>query len=371
MGFGTIAEVSMSDMFEDHRINGGAFIVTDLRTSNFYAEYSNFKKRYDLRVSYLKQTLFQNFTQSSLRYSRQEFTPSVSYPLTHNVSVRVLPRLLHTRYSITNFLTEPDSVDMYAGGSAELVFDNSINTGVNISEGTRLKLGISSFKELENANKSFNKLYVDLRHYQKIHRQIIWANRLSYGQYFGKAPKRYLLGGVDKWLFNKESDEVAEKDKIFHNQSPVDLFYQEFATPMRGFDYNTRSGHKYLLLNSELRVPIIQYLFQNATLGSGFFRNLQFTAFSDVGSAYNGASPFSRNNSFNTQILGGGRPDDPLNKNPFQARVINYRNPFLFGYGVGVRTTLLGLYGKLDVAWGEENFVQTGPKFHLSLGYDF
>ncbi|KAA5547419.1 PD40 domain-containing protein [Adhaeribacter rhizoryzae] len=370
MGFGLIAEVGMSDMFEDHRINGGAFIVTDLRTSNFYAEYTNFKKRYDWRISYLKQTIFQNFTTNSLRYSRQEFTPSISYPLTHTISVRALPKILHTRYSITNFLSEPDSVDMFASLGGEFVFDNSISTGINMMEGTRMKVGITSFKELNEKTKNFNRIYVDLRHYQKIHRQIIWANRVSYGQYAGNAPKRYLLGGVDNWLFNEEDEDTQSADRIFHGQSPADLFYQQFATPMRGFDYNARRGNKLLLFNSELRMPIVQYLFQNSTLGSGFFRNLQLTAFSDVGTAYNGSNPFSRRNSFNTQVL-GGRSGDATNTNPFQAIVINYRNPFLFGYGVGARTTLLGMYGKVDVAWGEENFERNGPKIYVSLGYDF
>jgi len=378
MGFGLLAEVEMADMFEDHRIRGGAFFKTDLRSSNFFAEYTNLKKRYDLNFAFRKQTL--HFEPSSnadiiLRYNRQEFTPTISYPLTHNLNVRLSPKLLHTRYSSVGplNLSEGDSVDFFTGGVAEMIFDNSVTTGVNISEGTRLKVGISAFKELENANKNFNKIYLDLRHYQKIHRQITWANRISYGHFFGNDPKRFMLGGVNSWLFKKEDE---DNQPIFNNQSPADLFYQEFATPMRGFDFNARTGDKFLLLNSELRVPIVQYLFQNSSLGSGFFRNLMFTAFTDIGSAYNGASPFSRKNSYNTQIIGGGLDPsdpnyDPNNTNPFQAIVINYRNPFLVGYGVGARTTLLGLYGKVDLAWGEENYERSGPKLYLSIGYDF
>jgi hypothetical protein len=376
MGFGIIAEVGMSDMFEDHRINGGAFIVTDLRTSNFYAEYHNLKKRYDLHFSVLKQTIFQDFGGERLKYNRQEFSPAISYPLSQSISFRMIPKLVQTRYSVTNILPEPDSIDFLASAGGELVFDNSVTTGVNMSEGTKLKVGFTTYKELENASKNFSKFYVDLRHYQKIHRQIIWANRLSYGQYFGADPKRFLLGGVDGWLRKKEDSDNEGNEKIFHKQAPIDLFYQEFATPMRGFDYNARQGHKYLLLNTELRVPVIQYLFGQSAIGSGFFRNLMFTAFSDIGSAYNGTNPFNRNNSYNTEVIGGnvdtGQPGaDPLNKNPFQAIVVNYRNPFMFGYGVGARTTLLGLYGKFDLAWGEENYERRGPKIYLSLGYDF
>jgi len=376
MGLGLLGQVGMADMFEDHRINGGAFFKTDLRSSNFFAEYINLKKRYDLNISFRKQTLqYEPASDTRYRYSRQEFTPAISYPLTPSISVRLLPKLVHTRYSSIGLynLPERDSVDFFGGGGAELVFDNAVSTGVNMSEGTRLKAGITTLKELQDASKSFSKIYLDLRHYQKIHRQIVWANRLSYGHFFGNDPKRFMLGGVNNWLFNRED---GDNSPIFNNQTPADLFYQEFATPMRGFRFNARNGNKYLLLNSELRIPVVQYLFQNSNLGSGFFRNFMLTAFTDIGSAYNGASPFSRKNSYNTQVIGGGlSPEDPNydpnNNNPFQAIVVNYRNPFLFGYGVGARTTILGIYGKVDVAWGEENFERRGPQIYLSIGYDF
>ena len=134
-------------------------------------------------------------------------------------------------------------------------------------------------------------------------------------------------------------------------------------TNLRGFDYATREGPRYVLFNSELRIPIVQY-FARRPIYSGFFRNLQLTGFADAGTAYSGNNPFNENNSFNTQVTGG-------NGNPFTATVINFRNPFLVGYGVGARTTLLGFYGKADVAWGQQDYVTKGPKFYFSLGYDF
>ncbi|MFC5268982.1 hypothetical protein [Adhaeribacter terreus] len=360
MGFGLVGQVNMSDLMEDHRIRGGVFAVTDLRTSNFYAEYQNLRKRYDLKIAYRKQTIFTQVGSNFYRFSRHEVKPTVSYPLTHSLSVRGIPQFISTRRTTVTDVAARDSVSDFGGMAAELVFDNSIITGVNMFEGTRMKIGITALKGLNNSEENFNKFYADLRHYQKVHKQIIFANRVSFGAFFGKAEKQFLLGGVDNWLF-APGDPI--RDSFSGIPSAPDVFFLQFATPMRGFRFNERQGPKYLLYNAELRVPIVQYLFRSPVY-SGFFNNLQLTTFFDAGTAYAGSNPFNRNNSFNTQIKGG-------NGNPFEATVINFRNPFLVGYGFGARTTLLGVYGKLDVAWSEEDGQKHGPRFHFTMGYDF
>ncbi|CAN5886016.1 hypothetical protein BH24BAC1_BH24BAC1_02600 [soil metagenome] len=358
-GLGLVGEVTMSDMFENHHIRGNVFALTDLRTSNFYTEYVNLQRRYDIRVSYRKQTImWERELVNRERYGRHEFSPTLSYPLSHASSIRFVPRLAHIRYTVINQLTWEDIVTNFGGAGAEYVYDNSIATGVNMLEGTRFKVGFSGMRGIGKPFENFNQVYLDFRRYQKVHRQIVWANRVSYGNFFGNQPKRFRLGGMDNWLFARNAS-VRDQQIDF----PADLFYTQFATNLRGFDYNARNGNQFLLVNSELRVPIVQYLFRGP-VSSGFFRNLQLTAFGDAGTAYEGINPFHKSNSFNTRIV-GGRPS------PFEATVINYRNPFLFGYGVGARTTLLGIYGKFDVAWGQQDKERVGPKFYFTLGYDF
>ncbi|WP_230471307.1 hypothetical protein [Hymenobacter jejuensis] len=364
LGFGLIGQANMSDLFEDHRIKAGIFALTDLKTSNIFAEYTNLRHRYDWSIGYQKQAyFFDTESNGRVRYGRHEVSPTIAYPLTHNVSVRVGPRFVNVTRTMLNYFSDTLDVSRnYLGVSGELVFDNAIATGVNMLEGTRMKVGVQQLNSLDDKNLSFGKLYVDLRHYQKIHRQIIWANRASYGQFFGSAAQTFRLGGMDNWLNNRY--EGAQRDLYDPSRiDPTQIFYQQFVTNMRGFNYNKRTGPKYVLFNSELRVPIIQYL-SRKPITSGFFRNLQLTAFGDAGSAYSGSNPFNENNSFNTQVTGG-------NGNAFTATVVNFRNPLLLGYGAGIRTTLLGFYGKADIAWGQEDYVQRGPKFYFSLGYDF
>jgi len=359
LGTGIVAQANMSDLFENHRIQAGLFARTDLRTSNIYAQYTNLVHRYDWSIGYQKQAyFFDTETGFRVRYGRHEVSPTIAYPLTHNLSVRGGPRFVNTsRTVLDEFTNSLDITRNYVGATGELVFDNAITTGVNMMEGTRMKVGLLKLNNVNEGHQNFGKLYVDIRHYQKLHRQIIWANRASYGQFFGDAKQTFRLGGMDNWLFSRyEGDENQPAD-------PTQMFYQQFVTNLRGFDYSKRTGPKYVLFNSELRVPIVQYL-SHKPIYSGFFRNLQLTAFGDAGSAYSGPNPFNENNSFNTQVTGG-------NGNAFTATVVNFRNPLLVGYGFGMRTTLLGFYGKADVAWGQEDYVEKGPKFYFTLGYDF
>ncbi|GGF17928.1 hypothetical protein GCM10011383_31720 [Hymenobacter cavernae] len=364
LGVGLIAQANMSDMFEDHRIQASIFALTDLRTSNISASYTNLKHRYDWSISYQKQAYFFDTGASGqrIRYGRHEIAPNIAYPLTHNLSVRGGPRFVNLNRTQQGELTNNGDINRnYVGASGELVFDNAIATGVNMLEGTRMKFGVLQLNSLDNKALNFGKIYVDLRHYQKLHRQIIWANRASYGQFIGNDKQTFRLGGMDNWLNNRydgsRNINSAETD-------PADVFYQQFVTNLRGFNYNKRTGPKYVLFNSELRIPIIQYI-SRKPIYSGFFRNLQLTAFGDAGTTYSGSNPFSLDNSFNT-------PPNPIIKgNAFTAVVTNFSNPLLIGYGFGMRTTILGFYGKADVAWGQEDYKQSGPKFYFTLGYDF
>ncbi len=364
LGTGLVGEVRMGDILENHRIRAGAFTLTDFRTNNLYGEYSYLARRYDMKLAYQKSSYFFNSEAGQLRIGRHDVTASVSYPLTHSLSIKLAGTFLNTRLSAIDLFTAPDVVNNFAGGTTEAVFDNSIITGLNQMEGTRIKLGYLRLQALGDKQENFGKIYLDARHYQKVHRQIVWATRLSFGAFTGPSPKQFILGGVDNWL------NASRDPDLTYSAFPADLFYQQFALPLRGFQYGSRTGPRHLLFNTELRVPIVQYFAGNAQIGSGFFRNLQLIGFFDAGSAYSGANPFTANNSFNTQVI----PDPSLNPNttsPFLATVINYRNPFLYGYGAGARTTLLGFYVKYDLGWGIQDGVALPPRHNISLGYDF
>ena len=365
LGLGLNFKATLTDVLENQRFDASLFGVFDLRSSNIRLAYTNLTKRYDWGIAYQKQAYFLPLASSASpegisRYGRHEVAPTISYPLTHSLSVRGGPRFVSiSRTDLGTPSTSNDQSSDYLGYNAELVFDNSITTGVNMVHGTRLKASLLNLRNLNDKDLSFGKLIIDLRHYQKISRSIIWANRATYGQFFGPRAQVFRLGGMDDWLNAGYSNNARF---LADYSAPDQVFNQGFVTNLRGFDYGARNGPRYVLFNSELRVPIVQY-FAHRPIYSGFFRNLQLTAFADAGTAYSGTNPFSTDNSANTKT----RAYSPF----FSATVVNFNNPFLVGYGVGARTSLLGFYLKLDMAWGQENYVTKKPQFYASLGYDF
>jgi hypothetical protein len=114
----------------------------------------------------------------------------------------------------------------------------------------------------------------------------------------------------------------------------------------------------------EIRLSIADFV-SNGALASNALKSLQFIAFNDIGTAWQGANgPFSRQNSLNTELVGGGN-------NPFRANVTNFKNPFLMGNGFGARTSILGYFVRADYAWGFEDKEINKPILHISIGHDF
>lgn len=372
LGFGFSLQANLSDAFENQRFQASVFAQLDLRTSNINVSYTNVTRRFDWSIAYQKQAYFfdSNVSGQVFRYGRHSVAPTLAYPLTHSLSLRGGPRYDNISRSLTGVAsTEADITRNYAGFNAELVFDNSRVTGVNMLLGTRMKIGVLQMNDLATKANGFGKFYIDLRHYQKIHRSLVWANRVSYGQFFGAASRGsnpqqvFRLGGMDNWINQQYTGERLLTPAGQSVPDPTGIFYQQFVTNLRGFDLSRQIGVRYVLLNSELRLPIVQY-FSNKPIYSGFFRNLQLTGFFDAGTAYNGTSPFGEDNSNSTVPFGG-------NGNAFSGTVTRFSSPILIGYGAGIRSTVLGFYAKFDVAWAWENYNTSKPKPYFTLGHDF
>ncbi|GGB88896.1 hypothetical protein [Dyadobacter sediminis] len=363
-GFGYAQSISMNDLLENHIIKAGLFISSNFRNSDLFAEYSNNTYRIDFGVRVDRKSLYIDSEGTPQKYRFNQLMFTASYPFSTTSRFSVSPMFTSTRMidMDISMLSTPDMASSYGGVRSEYVFDNSRVNGMNMIEGTRFKIRYDSYLGLTNGNESFNRVSIDFRHYQKIHRDLIFAVRAAASHSGGKAPKQNILGGMENWLGNKKETRTGENPLNFQ-QDNRDIFFADFATNLRGFNLNRLSGTSYMLLNAELRIPLVKYLYRGA-ITSSFLRNFQIVGFGDIGTAWTGKGPFSENNSLNTQIIGG-------EGDPFRATVTNFKNPYLMGYGVGARTTLFGFYAKFDYAWGVDNGYTNKPIPYVTLGYDF
>lgn len=242
------------------------------------------------------------------------------------------------------------------GVRAEYVFDNTISKGLNLYNGTRGKVWYERYQQPDRFDEKtdFNVVGFDVRHYQRIHRDLIFAFRLSGSTTFGAYKLVHYLGGVDNWLFQR----VDNSMDIATNQN---YSFQTFAGPMRGFYVNSRNGNSFLLANAEIRLPVFKYLMKKP-IKSDFVENFQIVTFFDSGTAWTGKSPYADENTFNSNVV---------NQYPVTVTVDNNREPIIYGYGFGLRSRVLGYFVRADWSWGIDDGIVLDRVFYLSLNLDF
>ena len=372
-GFGLLIESNMSDLMSNHRVNMSLFGISDLKSSSLSGEYMYLKKRVDMGVRFDRITYFPTSNNISHRYVINQVQLKASYPISVYSRISAIPLIQQTRFSdlsdYSTIIAVQDKQRLYVGSKFELVYDNTISSGMNMLQGTRAKIALDVYKDTHDKEGNYGRLNVDLRRYQKIHRSSVLALRGSFGRFFGNSPKSFIFGGMDNWLGNSNGDGGgAQADPLFIQAGVdnTDIMLNKYVTNVRGFKYNEQSGQSYFLLNAEFRLPIIRYLY-NGSVSSAFLRNFQLVTFTDIGAAWYGVNPFSTNNSLNKKII-SAKPGD---SSPFTIEVNNYRNPFLYSYGFGARTFVFGYYIKGDVAWGIKEGQALSPRFYFTFGYDF
>ncbi len=142
------------------------------------------------------QTINSNENPETQRYSFQKVEVGASYPISVRTRVSIKPFIGNTEY-VDRGSTLPNSPptfypsqhQFYGGARVEAVYDNSITTGLNIIEGTRGKISAINYQALGHATKDFSQVYIDLRHYQKIYKEIVFAVRGYAGTFLGTLQK--------------------------------------------------------------------------------------------------------------------------------------------------------------------------------------
>lgn len=363
---GILFEVGTSDLFKDHKIQGRLFSAINMKSSDMFLQYELLKYHFDFRAKIDKNSIFRadNDNFYAQRQTKSDLTFSISKPFSPIARLEYFTGLSRSTFINYQSLGSPANFNLYYKNALEFVYDNTYEKSLNQVLGFRFKASTSSYNKLAGNIEGFNKSMIDIRNYQPLVRDIVFATRASIGRYGGAFPRVFMLGGVDNWLLMQyENNQLLDPIALNSDNENPYLLYSDFTTNLRGFGYNKMNGRNYLIFNAELRVPVIKVLY-SGPISSSFFRNLQLNLFYEAGSAWTGKNPFGQENSINTIIV--NTPNLP-----FTSTTTNYQNPFLSSYGFGFRSMVWGYYLKCDLGWGIQNYVVRKPKLQISLGYDF
>lgn len=380
--FGALTSISLNEVMENQRITGGFQFPIDRsqsRSTTYFLQYQNFTRRMDWGVMFLRN---QNKKYSNVDYIASSGIVVYSQAQLFNIITnmvqadfnRPIDRLRSVRFhtavredkfvqKITDTLSLaydfPKSVAYTSLSRLEYVFDNTISPAVNVLNGTRYKVYTEYMYGLNNGNKSCYNIGLDFRNYQKLYKNFIVANRLAYAHSDGSSMVQYLLGGVDNWLFPQSASNG--------NQRPADNYgFQSLATSLRGYRQFARTGNNFAVFSTEFRLPVVT-TFVKRPVQSAILKNLQFVAFADAGTAWRGFLP-NEDNMNSTYVFPQSGTIGGLN-NVNLVVSIPGSSGLAVGYGGGLRTSLIGYFVRLDMAWNIEG--DRKPMVYFALGTDF
>jgi hypothetical protein len=347
-----------TDLLEDYRLLGGIRLNASLIHNEYLLGYANLKLRLDREIYFHRTGFDMGYSDRLERHRIHELHYVLRYPFTEIFALKGTATLQYDKPYVLAY--DSATAKMNPAGNtwgilkAELVYDNTREIGVNLLQGLRYKVFGEYYQLAKKQTVNMIVVGFDIRHYTRIHRSFIWANRLAGSTSFGKNKLLYYMGGVDNWI----SPQFSSDYQINYNQ---DYAFQTLATSMRGFKQNARSGNTFALFSSELRFPVFRY-FLNKPLRSEFLNNFQIAGFTDIGSAWQGLDPTTEENTYYTRYI-----SNP----PLDITVQVQKSPLIAGYGFGLRSTLFGYFLRADWAWGIEDHVVQPRVFYVSLSLDF
>lgn len=367
-GINMLTRIGAIDLFENYRITGGFRFSGNFNSNEYLVSVESLKGKFDKQLIFHRQAFLSSTTLDGEDVYFKTYTHNLylSYlkPFTPVLALKGTLAYRNDRHvflatSLTS-LNNENIARHWVSLKGELIYDNTRKRSVNIYYGTRYKIFGEYYKELTYDQSDMIVIGIDYRKYVKIHRELIWASRFAASKSYGPTKLVYYLGGVDNWmgyLFNQ--------DAMFDNSIPVsskmNYGFQALATNLRGFSQNIRNGNSFALINTEIRWPFIRY-FAGHPLRSNLLNSIQVVAFGDIGTAWAGRSPWSGENSWDTETLKNG---------PIKVVLDANREPIVAGFGAGIRAQLLGYFVRADWAWGIENRYILPRIFYLSFSLDF
>lgn len=371
---GLLVKLNNKELFEDYTLELGARFATTFDASEYYGYLDTRKKRIDIRYGLYHGTRRQRLdplpggiddqrakARSIIGITRFSYPFSVFSSLQATTTLRV-DRFTPLVVDVPSLSSEIDR-EQRIGLRLEYVFDNTLDYAVNVMHGSRAKFYVEVAKRFDvelTGQASFNfrnglltLVGFDARHYFRVLKHGTFAVRAAAATTVGAEKILFFLGSTDGAVASQFNDLIPV--------AAGEYAYEMAITNLRGFSTNIRNGNSFAVSNAELRLPVFRYAFPNTT--SNFLRSFQLVGFTDVGTAWTGRTPFTRNNPINTVTF----DDDPS----YTLTVNYFRDPVVLGFGGGARVSLFGYFLRVDRGWGVETGQILDPRWHLSLGLDF
>lgn len=339
--------MSFSDVLGNHRLVGLTGFQIDLKNSDYGLSYYYLAKKINYSVEAFHTArfvyLYRGLYTYLYRFRNYGGLVSASIPLNRFYRFETSFTAINVTSENLDNMFEPMERIFYFLPSVSLVHDNTMWGYYSPIQGTRYKATVFGNLGFSDSRKSFYSVTWDFRKYIRFLFDNSLVLRFSGGYSGGNNPQRFMLGGTSNWI----NRSFATGTLPIRNAS--DFAFLTPAMPLRGYRYGEQLGTKYMLMNVELRLPIIRYLLAGPIIPI-FFQNVIGTAFVDVGTAW------TKNQELNFSF-----------KHTYQ----DYSKGMLIGTGFGARTYLLFFLLRVDVAWAYNGSKFSTPKYYFSLGVDF
>ena len=367
---------AFSDILGNHQIQFGTEMVLTLEDSDYFLSYGYLKNKTDYYfVGFQNADFFQAGYYSLGRLRHYGLQSYISHPFSrfqridfgltwHNISYDILDRVINT-FGQEELIKRPGSSTNFSTilPRASWVIDNSIFGFTGPIEGYRQNISVTASPGWKTDFK-FQTIKVDARKYWRFGRDYTLAVRGFLGTSQGKNAQKFFLGGIPYLLTdfqsgttNGDSDASAYRNVLTDTSNSnliTDVYFTEYAFPMRGARFAERVGTYASLFNFEVRFPFINYLALGFPL-KVVFGNIRGHAFVDVGAAWDSSEEFSSNS----------WPEK------YGSNDTAKFSPWVVTSGLGVKINLGYFLLRVESAWDKNPNGYSKPQWYLSLGPDW
>ncbi len=339
------AQILFSDVLGDHQIYFMANLLWDLRNSNFFLAYNYLPLQTDFSINaYHNSAFFYRSDNFLYRYRNWGVGLLASYPFDRYRRLEMGFQWMNLSRENISIPSDSSVSRMLIVPSMRYVYDDVLYGYFGPVKGTRYYAGLKATPRFYKEGSEFLTIETDIRRYFRFWNYMSVALRFTGAKSIGSRPQNFFLGGTENWI------NPTFKGSYLPFNEPEDFAFMEFIMPLRGVDLNEREGSQYFLINAEYRFPMFQAVLAGPL--PVLFQSIMGAVFLDMGGAWYGNLTDFKSTSINA--AGKTVPND-----------------LIMSTGIGLRSYVLGLPLRLDIAWQNLYWNWSMPMYLVSLGYDF